>query len=142
MLGMILASGAKDCWVAYDAYGPSVCKGGALLKEPAIEGGTTAADTVLKLSVMLGALPMTMLPFLLPLYAKQFGASALGIGGLFAVAQGMMVLCRPVIGWGIDRWGRRGFYLAGLGCYAAAMGVYALASTMTSLYLGQILNGV
>jgi DHA1 family multidrug resistance protein-like MFS transporter len=104
--------------------------------------GTTAADTPLKLPVMLGSLPLTMLPFLLPLYAKQFGATALGIGGLFAVAQGMMVLCRPVIGWGVDRWGRRGFCLAGLGGAAGAMGVYALAHTLTTLYLAQLLNGL
>jgi len=91
---------------------------------------------------MLGSLPMIMLPFLLPLYAKQFGASALGIGGLFAVAQGMMVLCRPVIGWGIDRWGRRTFYLLGLIGYTASMGVYALAASTTILYLAQLLNGV
>jgi MFS family permease len=91
---------------------------------------------------MLGSLPLTMLPFLLPLYAKQFGASALGIGGLFAVAQGMMVLCRPVIGWGVDRWGRRGFCLAGLAGYAGAMGVCALARSLTSLYLAQLLNGL
>jgi MFS family permease len=98
-------------------------------KELARESGTNAAYTVLKLPVMLGSLPMTMLAFLLPLYAKQFGANALGIGGLFAVAQGMTVLCRPVIGWGVDRWGRRGFCLAGLVCYAGAMGVCALASS-------------
>ena len=65
-------------------------------KEPEIERWTTAVDTGLKLSVMLGSLPMTMLPFLLPLYAKQFGANALGIGGLFAVAQGMIGSSRYV----------------------------------------------
>jgi MFS family permease len=85
---------------------------------------------------------MTMLAFLLPLYAKQFGASALRIGGLFAVAQIMMLLCRPAIGWGIDRWGRRGFCLVGLSCYAAAMSVCALASSITTLYLAQLLNGI
>src|ERR1043166_484289 len=104
--------------------------------------GTTAADSPLKLPVMLGSLSLPMLPFLLPVYAKQFGATALGIGGLFAVAQGMMVLCRPVIGWGVDRWGRRGFCLVGLGCAAGAMGVCALAGTLTTLYLAQLLNGL
>ena len=111
-------------------------------KEPAVARGTTATYTVLKLPLMLGSLPLTMLPFLLPLYAKQFGASALGIGGLFAVAQGMMVLCRPVMGWGVDRRGRRGFCLAGLAGYAGAMGVGALASSITSLYVAQLLNGL
>ena len=111
-------------------------------KETVRESGMTPSSTALKLPVMLGSLPMTMLAFLLPLYAKQFGANALRIGGLFAVAQVMMVLCRPVIGWGVDRWGRRGFCLAGLVCYAGAMGVYALASSITALYLAQLLNGL
>jgi hypothetical protein len=69
-----------------------------MAQEPPVEQRTTATYTVFKLPLMLGSLPLTMLPFLLPLYAKQFGASALGIGGLFAVAQGMTVLCRPLIG--------------------------------------------
>ena len=78
-------------------------------KKPAVQcGAPVVSYTTLKLPVMLGSLPLTMLPFLLPLYAKQFGANALRIGGLFAVAQGMTVLCRPVLGWSIDRWGRRG----------------------------------
>jgi len=111
-------------------------------KEPAGESETAAAYTVLKLPIMLGSLPLTMLPFLLPIYAKQFGATAMGIGGLFAVAQVMMVLCRPVIGWGVDRWGRRGFCLVGLVCSASAMGVFALASNLTVLYLAQLLNGI
>src|SRR5215510_5283377 len=121
---------------------PCVCEGGAMQKEPAGESELTAAYTALKLPIMLGSLPLTMLAFLLPLYAKQLGASALGIGGLFAVAQVMMVLCRPVIGWGVDRFGRRGFCLAGLACSAGAMGVFALASNLTLLYLAQLLNGV
>ena len=110
--------------------------------EGARERGMTAADSPLKLPVMLGSLPLTMLPFLLPVYATQFKASALGIGGLFAMAQGMTLLCRPLIGWGVDRWGRRGLCLAGLAGYAGAMGVCALARSLTSLYLAQLLNGL
>jgi MFS family permease len=54
----------------------------------------------------------------------------------------MMVLCRPVLGWGIDRWGRRGFCLAGLVGYASAMGLYTWASNLTTLYLAQVLYGL
>src|SRR3954451_17258191 len=113
-----------------------------MAKEPAFERETTDMSSVLKLPLMLGSLPLTMLPLLLPLYAKQFGASALGIGGLFAVAQGMMVLCRPVIGWGIDRWGRRGFCLVVLGGVGGAIGVCALVCTLTFLSLAQLLHGL
>jgi hypothetical protein len=84
--------------MADDADGPCIGEGGAMSKEPAVECGATATYTVLKLPLMLGSLPLTMLPFLLSLDAKQFGVTALGIGGLFAGAQGMMVLCRPVPG--------------------------------------------
>jgi MFS family permease len=111
-------------------------------KKPAGERETTAAYTALKLPIMLGSLPLTMLPFLLPIQAKQLGATALGIGGLFAVAQGVMLLCRPVIGWGIDRFGRRVFCLVGLVCTAGAMGVFALTRNLMTLYLAQLLNGM
>src|SRR5919108_3645971 len=135
---------APGCWdaAADDAGEPCIGEGDVMAKEPAFERETTDMSSVLKLPIMLGSLPLTMLPLLLPLYAKQFGATALGIGGLFAVAQGMMVLCRPLIGWGVDRWGRKGFCLVGLGGAAGAMGVCALARTLTMLYLAQLLNGL
>jgi MFS family permease len=107
-----------------------------------VEAGKPAGYAALQLPIMLGSLPLTMLTFLLPIYAKQLGASATGIGGLFAVAQLIMVLCRPVIGWGIDRFGRRGFCIAGLAGYTGAMGVFALAGNLTTLYLAQLLHGI
>ena len=53
-----------------------------------------------------------------------------------------MVLCRPVIGWGIDRFGRRVFCLVGLVCTAGAMGVFALTRSLMTFYLAQLLNGM
>jgi len=97
------SSGITGYTTVHEADGPGIGEEEAMSQEPAISHRTSATDIVLKLPLMLGSLPLTMLPFLLPLYAKQFGATALGIGGLFAVAQGMTVLCRPLIGWGVDR---------------------------------------
>jgi MFS family permease len=102
----------------------------------------TTADATLKWPIMLGSMALTMLAFLLPIYAKQLGASALGIGGLFAIAHGLIVLVRPVIGWASDRLGSKGFFVAGMICYASAMGVFALAHTVTVLYLAQLLHGL
>jgi MFS family permease len=102
----------------------------------------TADYTALQSPIMLGSLAVIVLPFLLPFYAQQLGASAVGIGGLFAVAQFMIVLCRPLIGWALDRWGRQGFFVAGTVCYAGAMGCFALASSMVVLYLAQLLHGL
>jgi MFS family permease len=109
---------------------------------PPVAAGTAAEYPALKLPIMLGSLPLTMLVFLLPISAKQLGASAMGIGGLFAVAQLMMLLCRPLIGWGVDRFGRRGFCIAGLVCYTGAMGVFAMAANLPALYLAQLLYGM
>ena len=106
------------------------------------ERDAMADYTVLKLPIMLGSLSLTMLPFLLPIYGKQLGASAVDIGGLFAAAQFMIVLSRPMIGWTVDRVGRRRFFIAGVACYSVAMGLFALASNLTTLYLAQLLQGV
>jgi MFS transporter, DHA1 family, multidrug resistance protein len=111
-------------------------------KDAAVEGETIADYTVLKLPIMLGSLALSTLSFLIPVYAKQLGASAVGIGGLFAVAQGMILLLRPVIGWTSDRFGRRGFFVAGMVCHTGAMGLFVLASNVTMLYLAQLLYGV
>jgi MFS family permease len=111
-------------------------------KEAALEGETSAGYTVLHLPIVLGSLALTMLSFLIPIYAKQLGASAVGIGGLFAVAQGMILLLRPVIGWTLDRFGRKGFFIAGMVCHTGAMGLFMLASNLTMLYMAQLLHGV
>jgi MFS transporter, DHA1 family, multidrug resistance protein len=103
----------------------------------------TATDhTILQWPVLLGSLALTLLPFLLPIYAKHLGASALGIGGLFTIAQFMLILCRPAIGWALDRYGRRVFFIAGIACYTGAMGLFALASSLTMLYLAQLVQGL
>ena len=85
---------------------------------------------------------LTLLPFLLPIYAKRLGASALGIGGLFTIAQFMLVLCRPAIGWALDRCGRKVFFVICIACYTGAMGLFALASSLTMLYLAQLVQGL
>ena len=101
---------------------------------------TMTDHTVLKRPILLGSLALTILPFLLPIYAKLLGASAVGIGGLFAIAQFVIVLCRPIIGWALDRFGRKVFFVTGVACYAGAMGLFALASNVTMLYLAQFVG--
>jgi hypothetical protein len=61
MMCMTPSSGVQGCCAADDAGGPYVCEGGAMPKESAVERGTTAAHTALKLPIMLRSLPLTML---------------------------------------------------------------------------------
>src|SRR5215831_19330108 len=121
----------------------SMCpKGAEMWQVFASARGTPTDYTALKLPILLSSLALTILPFLLPIYAKQLGTSAVGIGGLFALAQFMLVLLRPVIGRAIDRFGCKAFFVAGVACYASAMGVFAAARSVPVLYLAQLVHGL
>jgi MFS family permease len=54
----------------------------------------------------------------------------------------MLILCRPAIGWALDRYGRKVFFVVGIACYTGAMGLFALASSLTMLYLAQLVQGL
>jgi hypothetical protein len=96
MMGMTPFSGVQGCCAADDAGGPYACEGGARPKKPVVERGTTAAYTALKPPIMLGSLPITMLAVLLPMYAKQLRATALGSSGRFAAPDQGGVILRPI----------------------------------------------
>lgn len=96
----------------------------------------------LNLSVLLVALPLSLLPFGLPFIAHEMGASALAIGGLFSVYALIIVVMQPFVGRGLDRFGRRPFLIAGLLAYALSNAVFGLASGLTGLYLAQLVQGV
>jgi hypothetical protein len=54
--------------------------------------------------------PLGILHFVLPVYGKQIGADAVQIGLFFSVFSLMTVLLRPMVGWGVDRYGRCPFF--------------------------------
>lgn len=97
---------------------------------------------MLKWPILLCSLPLFILAFLLPIYAQELGASAIDIGGLFAVFSLVMIVIRPLVGMAMDRYGRRYFLLAGLVTYALSMGVFMMASTLATLYLARMIQGV
>jgi MFS family permease len=96
----------------------------------------------LYLPVLLASLPLAFLHFGLPIYGKALGASALAIGGLFSALTISMVVLRPMIGWGLDRFGRKAFFVAALASFAVAMALFAYSSTLGSLYLARLAQGV
>jgi MFS family permease len=85
--------------------------------------------TALHRSVFLVSLPFVILSFLLPGYGRATGADVLRIGLFFSAFFLMTVLLRPVIGWGIERYGRRPCHLAGPGVYAATWAAFAFIDT-------------
>jgi MFS transporter, DHA1 family, multidrug resistance protein len=98
--------------------------------------------STLNRALLLVSLPFGILNFLLPIYGKQVGASAVEIGLLFSVFSLMTVLLRPLVGTGLDRYGRRWFFIAGLAAYGLAMIGFAFSAAIVGLVIARILQGM
>lgn len=83
-----------------------------------------------------------MLTFLLPIYSRLLQASALAIGGLFSIFSATTMIARPLVGWGIDRIGRKLFLIIALAGYSAAMFIMAFSDRLSLLYLGRVMQGL
>ncbi|HIE37982.1 MAG TPA: MFS transporter [Anaerolineales bacterium] len=86
--------------------------------------------------------PFGILSFVLPIYGKELGATALEVGGFFSAISLVPVLVRPFLGRMLDRWGRRPFLLLGLGSYVVAMVLFYLADTVWLLTAGRFIQGI
>src|SRR5512141_1261100 len=84
--------------------------------------------STLKNAILLGSLSFGILQFALPIYAKQLGATALDIGGVMSIFAIIITILRPLVGWGIDRWGRKVFLAAAFVFYALSMLLFGLAN--------------
>ena len=100
------------------------------------------SPAVLYRPLLLASFGFTFLTFGLPIYSKALGASALEIGGLYAIFTAVLLVLRPAVGWGVDRFGRRRFLIAALLGYSASMLAFALARDLAGLYLARLLQGV
>lgn len=93
-------------------------------------------------ALLLVSLPFGVLNFVLPVYGKQIGASAVEIGLLFSVFSLMTVVLRPLVGAGLDRYGRRGFFIAGLAAYGLSMVAFAFSAALAGLIIARVLQGI
>jgi DHA1 family multidrug resistance protein-like MFS transporter len=86
--------------------------------------------------------PFGILAFVLPIYGKELGATALEVGGFFSATSLVPVIVRPFLGRALDRWGRRPFLLLGLLGYAVAMVIFCLADTVLLLTIARFVQGL
>ena len=93
-------------------------------------------------SVFWMSFPFGVMSFLLPIYGKELGASALEIGGMFTAFSIVPAIIRPFLGRALDRWGRKPFLLIGLGGYLIATLLFSLADSVFLLMVGRLLQGV
>ncbi len=104
----------------------------------------TATKTLSALwrAVFLVSFPFGILAFVLPIYGRELGASALEVGAFFSAFSIVPVVVRPLLGRALDRWGRRPFLLAGLAGYLAAVLAFAFATSVWMLTLARFLQGI
>ncbi|MEA3377207.1 MAG: MFS transporter [Chloroflexota bacterium] len=86
--------------------------------------------------------PFGILSFVLPIYGRELGASALEVGGFFSAASLVPLVVRPFLGRVLDRWGRRPFLLLGLFGYTAAVALFCAADTVQLLTLARFVQGL
>lgn len=117
----------------------------AAKETPALERAVAQAAhgpfSTLHWTLLLVSLPFGILNFVLPIYGREVGASAVEIGMLFSVLSLMMVILRPLVGAGLDRFGRRWFFIAGLTAYGFSMVGFAYAAEIWGLVIARVLQG-
>ena len=93
-------------------------------------------------ALFLGSTAFVFLNFSLPVRADDLGFSATAIGGMYAVFTGTILLIRPLVGFFLDRYGRRWFFTAAFVFYTAAMTVFAQGDTLVDFYMARLLQGL
>lgn len=96
----------------------------------------------LRLCLLLAACPSVFISFALPLRAVELGASATEVGALFSVFTAALLLVRPIVGLGLDRFGRRPFLFVALGAYVTTNIAFAAAEGLGGLFAARALHGI
>ncbi|MFZ5821137.1 MAG: MFS transporter [Chloroflexota bacterium] len=96
---------------------------------------------VMESSFFFLSLPFFIMGLLLPVYGKELGASALEIGVIFSAFSVMTILMRPLVGWALDRFGRRPFYVSGMLGYALTMLAFAYSDQVWGMAAARLLQG-
>ena len=86
--------------------------------------------------------PFSFMIFILPFYARSFGASPIQIGLLYSIFALMGILMRPLVGKYIDKKGRKGAYLLGLTFYCLVQLLWMMASGYWIILIARVLQSI
>lgn len=73
------------------------------------------------------------------IYTVALGASKIQLGSISSIGNGVSALISAPLGWLVDRYGLKRFYLMGIGLTAAAMLVYATAPDWKAIIVAMII---
>jgi MFS family permease len=107
-----------------------------------MENSPALARLTLRRTIFFVSMPFFILGLMLPIYGQQIGASVIEIGLSFSAFSLMTVILRPLVGWGLDRFGRRSFFLAGLSGYAVTMISFAFIDRAMGIVVARIFQGI
>jgi len=96
----------------------------------------------LQTSMFFVSQPFFIMGLLLPVYGKGVGANALEIGLIFSAFSIVTIIMRPIVGWALDRFGRRPFFVTGMLTYALTMVGFAYSGSVWNFVGARLLQGL
>jgi MFS family permease len=78
----------------------------------------------------------------LPAYVQEIGGDAAAIGLAFGLFSLSAVAARPVVGWFVDRWGRKPVLLLGTAIFCLSPALYAVLDTLWAFQVIRVFHGV
>ena len=77
----------------------------------------------------------------LPGHIQEIGGNAAAIGLAFGLFSLSAVAVRPLVGWLVDRWGRKPVLLVGAALFALSPALYALLDTLWLFQIVRLFHG-
>lgn len=96
----------------------------------------------LKRSIIFGSFAFGFMSFILPIYTKEIGGNALSIGGLFSIFSIVTLILRPLIGRGLDIYGRKKFFVSSFIFYAISMILFSYSTNTILLYASRCVQAI
>ena len=104
-------------------------------------GRTHQQLRLLQLVIALSSFSYAILEAALPIYLKEINARGTETGLVISAGYLMSAISRPIIGRGLDRYGRRRFLLLAIAMTGLGMLVYAFSTRVELLLAAGILRG-